>query len=830
MTTITNRHPLQKTKVVVAQSREEWTTREKLILASAVLRSGDQNWVSVSRAIKPLMDRKRGPEFFSQKNCAAQYSKMLEKVSTPKRKRSNLGGAETPGEQIVRRLTYDRIEELKRAINDDHATYRKLKKEEQKMISGKLDSSLPAIWSEIQAQKRAAKEADDIIESVEVTTPVHEESTTELINSSPTEDNKVEVEVQQEKSSPGEEPTESDNSKLEDRLVDTNVTATSSVTGNLDDAGKSERSSQSPQDAVKETDQSDEKSDATTTEQSTPQNSQKIEATLAATTEIAIDSKEEEDSNSLLDKDDSKESPEEEESTPISEEVEDKTITTILQQAVSTLHGSTTDSQTVTRSPLIASLLVEPSKCGKQLISTQFPFKAEPFNEQFSKVLDELNKESAAAEHPHLQYYWSRNTYEEIIQQLSGMSSDQRMLLMNTVITGEARAGPESSTVDSKSGIQSLPSTNFENESVGTVASRLSDIFKTGNSSSRTAAAAATIAAFLGDSKSDANTKESSPQQCTVNTFKPIDDKATTPEKDIKTEFQDEESDQLSENKFKNVQASTESAVVDVETVDPEPPALRESPTLRVTRSSQQTRGTAKLTKEKSKKPVKSLRRSRRSKPKSSSTADQESIEGDEDKDSLAEDDSIKHDESDDDRKSRSSDLTFEDDPREIHESCEHVLRRRTGSDSFPSSPSSISQSDDFESTQTRKNWKKAIMLMYRETAALKCASIFLHPVTDDEALGYHEIVKKHQMAEEMFSDFDERFQEMAQTSENKILRASGGLRRGEHVTKGEGRGLRRGPPENIDQIVIIINELVTYTIECIKSCYGFLVVQRTYP
>lgn len=61
--------------------------------------------------------------------------------------------------------------------------------------------------------------------------------------------------------------------------------------------------------------------------------------------------------------------------------------------------------------------------------------------------------------------------------------------------------------------------------------------------------------------------------------------------------MQDEELDPEFENKFKNVQASTESTVVDVETVDPEPPPLRESPTLRITRSSQ-TRGTTKTTKE----------------------------------------------------------------------------------------------------------------------------------------------------------------------------------------------------------------------------------------
>jgi bromodomain-containing protein 8 len=62
----------------------KWTLREQLILASAVQKSGDQNWVSVTRAIKPLMEDKRSQDFFSQKNCAMQYAKMLDKANTPK--------------------------------------------------------------------------------------------------------------------------------------------------------------------------------------------------------------------------------------------------------------------------------------------------------------------------------------------------------------------------------------------------------------------------------------------------------------------------------------------------------------------------------------------------------------------------------------------------------------------------------------------------------------------------------------------------------------------------------------------------------------------------
>ncbi len=54
--------------------------------------------VSVSRAIKPLVDTDGRPaDYFSQKNCAQQYSSMLDKAGTHKRKRSTTEGATEAG-------------------------------------------------------------------------------------------------------------------------------------------------------------------------------------------------------------------------------------------------------------------------------------------------------------------------------------------------------------------------------------------------------------------------------------------------------------------------------------------------------------------------------------------------------------------------------------------------------------------------------------------------------------------------------------------------------------------------------------------------------------
>ncbi|KAJ6667818.1 hypothetical protein lerEdw1_016139 [Lerista edwardsae] len=112
-------------KLLSAGPTEPWSIREKLCLASSVMRSGDQNWVSVSRAIKPFAEPGRPPDWFSQKHCASQYSELLETTETPKRKRGEKGEVvETVEDLIVRKLTAERVEEVKKLIKETQEKYR----------------------------------------------------------------------------------------------------------------------------------------------------------------------------------------------------------------------------------------------------------------------------------------------------------------------------------------------------------------------------------------------------------------------------------------------------------------------------------------------------------------------------------------------------------------------------------------------------------------------------------------------------------------------------------------------------------------------------------
>ncbi|XP_057707153.1 bromodomain-containing protein 8 isoform X2 [Corythoichthys intestinalis] len=151
-----------KHKILNVGPTEPWSIREKLCLASSVMRSGDQNWVSVSRAIKPFSEPGRPPDWFSQKHCASQYSELLEATEAPKRKRGEKGEVvETIEDVIVRRLTTERIEELKKLLRDTQEQYRKLKKDADLIQTGHMDAQLKELWAAITLKKKQDEEEAD---------------------------------------------------------------------------------------------------------------------------------------------------------------------------------------------------------------------------------------------------------------------------------------------------------------------------------------------------------------------------------------------------------------------------------------------------------------------------------------------------------------------------------------------------------------------------------------------------------------------------------------------------------------------------------------------
>ncbi|XP_016016134.1 bromodomain-containing protein 8 isoform X4 [Rousettus aegyptiacus] len=154
---------LSEHKLLSTGPTEPWSIREKLCLASSVMRSGDQNWVSVSRAIKPFAEPGRPPDWFSQKHCASQYSELLETTETPKRKRGEKGEVvETVEDVIVRKLTAERVEELKKVIKETQEKYRRLKRDAELIQAGHMDSRLDELCNDIAMKKKLEEEEAEV--------------------------------------------------------------------------------------------------------------------------------------------------------------------------------------------------------------------------------------------------------------------------------------------------------------------------------------------------------------------------------------------------------------------------------------------------------------------------------------------------------------------------------------------------------------------------------------------------------------------------------------------------------------------------------------------
>ncbi|KAM3600952.1 uncharacterized protein V6R79_005232 [Siganus canaliculatus] len=152
-----------KHKLLVIGPTEPWTVREKLCLATSVMKSGDQNWMSVSRAIKPFAESGRPPDWFSQKHCASKYSELLETTEAPKRKRGEKGEVvETVEDVIVRRLTSDRIDELNKLIKETQEKHRRLKREAKLIQAGHLDYKLEELWEDILQKKKLEEEEAEL--------------------------------------------------------------------------------------------------------------------------------------------------------------------------------------------------------------------------------------------------------------------------------------------------------------------------------------------------------------------------------------------------------------------------------------------------------------------------------------------------------------------------------------------------------------------------------------------------------------------------------------------------------------------------------------------
>lgn len=99
---------------------EEWTTREKLSLASLAIKHGNA-WNSVARNMLSFVEKDRPEGWSNQRTCAAQFDKLMNELGVDKRPKRNEPSDGNSSSVIYKKMTEKRIKELE----DNIATLRK---------------------------------------------------------------------------------------------------------------------------------------------------------------------------------------------------------------------------------------------------------------------------------------------------------------------------------------------------------------------------------------------------------------------------------------------------------------------------------------------------------------------------------------------------------------------------------------------------------------------------------------------------------------------------------------------------------------------------------
>ncbi|KAL9897937.1 bromodomain containing 8 isoform 1-T1 [Glossina fuscipes fuscipes] len=151
---------MRMTSVQESLLMDEWSTREQLCLASIVANNGgeQQNWMLSSGTMKLLCVGKTRPnDWFSPKNCAAQY-RMLEEAEALKLKKCSPERGDSAENSsvgdVIKRLTEERKQELKSEIKKEQEEYAKLYADIKALQSGNLDDEqLLQMWRDIEKEQ-----------------------------------------------------------------------------------------------------------------------------------------------------------------------------------------------------------------------------------------------------------------------------------------------------------------------------------------------------------------------------------------------------------------------------------------------------------------------------------------------------------------------------------------------------------------------------------------------------------------------------------------------------------------------------------------------------
>jgi len=141
---------------------DSWSAREQLALASAVENGGDRNWVVVSRFVRSLCNEGERPsDWFSTKNCALQYTQLLEGIVPPKRRRISdaSGDHESQEKMLLIELAKRYKVELSEVLERERAEYMQLRNDLKKLEAGLSNEKLNAMWEQMEEEEKHEAES-----------------------------------------------------------------------------------------------------------------------------------------------------------------------------------------------------------------------------------------------------------------------------------------------------------------------------------------------------------------------------------------------------------------------------------------------------------------------------------------------------------------------------------------------------------------------------------------------------------------------------------------------------------------------------------------------
>ncbi|KAL7306238.1 hypothetical protein TKK_0001674 [Trichogramma kaykai] len=144
----------QKTEEIEEVSRNQWSIRDQLCLASCVLKLDEQDWNSISQKIKSFVDKAnlKPSSCYSHEACEHQYNDLLQSINSKIKKKKNY--EESVSSFIVRKLSRDRIAELAKILLSLKEEYYFLKSEINTLQNENIShEKLRKNWKAIQTSK-----------------------------------------------------------------------------------------------------------------------------------------------------------------------------------------------------------------------------------------------------------------------------------------------------------------------------------------------------------------------------------------------------------------------------------------------------------------------------------------------------------------------------------------------------------------------------------------------------------------------------------------------------------------------------------------------------